>query len=179
MKNIYRNVALDPSKFTLLDKETGEEIGYEKGSINQIKETKLVRIDFKNYVYHDTDKLIELPQKGLKLHHIGLLSVLAANIRYGNNAVVNSENVPLSTKDISIIIGKSENATKVLLNELEKFGLLYYGKIYDFKKKVYILNPHFVRKGKNFSKNIIGLFFPEVVSSTQEKQARLNEKLKE
>jgi hypothetical protein len=161
MRIIYKERTIDPKQFSMVDKATGEEIPFEKGEIKLIGKTDLIKISYKNYVYLDTQKVLDFCEKGLKQHHLGLLAYLSSTLHYKTNACLNSNQEPLSTKAIAQMIGKSENATKSLMNELESFGLVWYGKYANYGKKVYMLNPYFVRKGKEFYKSVGSIFFQD------------------
>jgi hypothetical protein len=160
MKEIIKSKVLDSKKFGLYDKDTGEIIYPEfTGSLSISETTNLVRLNYDNYVYLDSDKVNYFSKLGLKLHHLGLMTFLSSTIKYNNQACVDEIGEPLSTKKIALIIGKSENATKALMNDLESYGLVWYGRLREFKGKVYVLNPHFIRKGTKFSKLTVSKFF--------------------
>jgi len=68
---------------------------------------------------------------------------------------------PHTTKSISLLINNSPQATKNKLNSLIELGILYHGEIKEKKSwgKVYILNPHLVRKGKILKGYLKEIFF--------------------
>jgi hypothetical protein len=158
MKDIVKNINLNPNEYQLLELKTGEVKEFKKGEIKIVKETGKVRIDYKNYVYFNVDKIIPLINKELTLQQMGLIPVLASNLLYNLNVCLDVDGAPFSTKTISQTIRKSLSPTKIMLNTLEDIGIIWYGKLDEFKRKVYVLNPFFVRKGKDYSKEIVKLF---------------------
>ena len=71
-----------------------------------------------------------------------------------------TENIAHKTSTIASLTGHSEQAVKLKLNRLIKAGLLHYGIIKEIKRlgKVYVMNPHFIRKGVKFSASLSELF---------------------
>lgn len=170
MKEILKPKVLDSEKIGLYDKESGLPI-YEdfKGTLSILEPTNLIKLSYGNYVYLDSDKVIYFSKLGLKLHHLGLITFLSSTIKYNNNACVDEIGEPLSTKNIALLIGRTVNATKTLINDLESFGLIWYGKLREYKGKVYVLNPYFVRKGTKFSKPIVSKFFEHGIDPAKDK----------
>lgn len=174
MKEILKPKVLDSEKIGLYDKESGEPI-YEdfKGTLSILEPTNQIKLSYSNYVYLDSDKVIHFSKLGLKLHHLGLISLLSSTIKYNNQACVDEIGEPLSTKKIALLIGKSENATKALINDLENRGLIWYGRLREYKGKVYVLNPYFVRKGTKFSKLVVSKFFENGIDPSKDKSEGL------
>jgi len=174
MKEIFKTKVIDPRKVSIYDKDSGEEIYQEFKGVLTIKEsTNLVSLSYNNYVYLDSDKVIYFSKLGLKLHHLGLIGFLSSTIKYNNQACVDEIGEPLSTKKIALLIGKSENATKALINDLEICGLIWYGRLSEYKRKVYVLNPYFVRKGTKFSKLVVSKFFENGIDPSKDKSEGL------
>jgi hypothetical protein len=170
MKEILKPKVLDSKKVGLYDKESGEPIYQDfKGTLSIMEQTNLVKLSYSNYVYLDSDKVNYFSKLGLKLHHLGLISILSSTIKYNNNACVDETGEPLSTKQIGLLIGRTVNATKALINDLESCGLIWYGKFREYKGKVYVLNPYFVRKGTKFSKLIVSKFFEHGIDPSKDK----------
>lgn len=169
MKNVLKTKTLDSTKFGLYNKETGEILPDEIGTLTVSEKTNLYTLTYKNFVYLDTDKVKYFSKKGLKLHHLGLLSFLSTTAKFTTNACLDETGEPLSTKKIAFLIDKSENATKALMNELESFGLVWYGRFPEYKRKVYVLNPHIIRMGKQFSKFTVSNFFELGIDPSDQK----------
>lgn len=174
MKEILKPKVLDSEKIGLYDKESGEPI-YEdfKGTLSILEPTNQIKLSYSNYVYLDSDKVIHFSKLGLKLHHLGLISLLSSIIKYNNNACVDEIGEPLSTKKIALLIGRTVNATKALINDLENRGLIWYGRLREYKGKVYVLNPYFVRKGTKFSKLVVSKFFENGIDPSKDKSEGL------
>jgi hypothetical protein len=179
MKEIFKTKVLDSERVGLYDKDSGEIIyGEFRGSLSILEPTNLVRLNYDNYVYLDSDKVNYFSKLGLKLHHLGLISILSSTIKYNNNACVDEIGEPLSTKQIGLLIGRTVNATKALINDLESCGLIWYGKLREYKGKVYVLNPYFVRKGTKFSKLIVSKFFEHGMDPSKDKAEGLRKIMK-
>jgi hypothetical protein len=174
MKEVFKIKELDSGRIGIYDKDSGEEIYPEfRGVLTMKESTNLVRLDYANYVYLDSDKVTYFSKLGLKLHHLGLIGFLSSTIKYNNQACVDEIGEPLSTKKIAFLIGKSENATKALINDLENRGLIWYGRLREYKGKVYVLNPYFVRKGTKFSKLVVSKFFENGIDPSKDKSEGL------
>jgi len=179
MKDIFKTKVLDARNISIYDKGSGEEIYQEfKGVVTMKESTNLVKLNYHNYVYLDSDKVIHFSKLGLKLHHLGLISMLSSTIKYNNCAVVDEIGEPLSTKKIALMVGKSDTAVKAMIKELESLGLIWYGKLREFKGKVYVLNPYFVRKGTKFSKPIVSKFFELGIDPSKDKSEGLRKIMK-
>ena len=78
----------------------------------------------------------------------------------GCNICLDENEEPLTAKKIGQLINNSEQATKKKLNVLVNSGLLYYGKITrsEFKSRVYVVNPHIIKRGVYFENYLSSLF---------------------
>jgi predicted transcriptional regulator len=147
----------------LVDPKTGEIFDLKKSNLIIRKETGNFSINSSSYVYLDTLKLSILIKNGIKQVDLALLITLSSNLHYYNNAGYNicmDDDNPHTTKSIGLLINNSPQATKNKLNNLIDLGLLYHGEIKEKKGwgKVYVVNPHLVRKGKSVKKYLGEIF---------------------
>lgn len=160
IKRKYKRTRIDTSKNQLLDTETGEVIEIKNASLYKTVPTNEVSIDYRNYVYLDTDKIPILLTKGVKQVELGLLLTLACNIQNRFCVCLKDGDEPHSTKSIAEMVGETPQSVKAKLNNLVEMGVL----AYDLSKgneswgKVYILNPHVIKKGIKLSQSVCEIF---------------------
>ncbi len=149
----YIDKKFAPNIDELVDPKTGLHFDLKKTNLISREATGNFSINSPCYVYLDTDKLSILIKNGIKQVDLALITSLSNNLYFYNNIGYNicmEGDHPHTTKSISILINISPQATKNKLNSLIELGLLYHGEIKEKKAwgKVYVLNPHLVRKGK-------------------------------
>lgn len=158
----------------LLDTVTGELTDLKNDTLYISNATNQVTIDYKNYVYLDTDRLGILLANGIKQVDLGLLIILSRKIQNRYCVCLKDDEAPLTTKTIAELIGETPQGVKTKLNRLEKQGVLAYSKSMGNPNwgKVYIINPHIIKKGINLSKSVCELFdditAPELIVTTKE-----------
>ena len=167
IKKEYKDKKFAANIDELVDPKTGEIFDLKEINLIIRKETGNFSINTPSYVYLDTYKLSILIKNGIKQVDLALLISLSINLHYYNNAGYNicmEDDHPHTTKSIGQLINNCPQATKNKLNSLIKLGLLYYGEIKEKKSwgKVYILNPHLIRKGK-FLKKYLKEIFNDIV----------------
>ena len=153
IKREYIDKKFAPNIDELIDPITGEYFDLKKTNLISREETGNFSINSSSYVYFDTYKMSILIKNGIKQVDLALIASLSSNLYLYNNIGYNicMENEhPHTTKSISLLINNSPQATKIKLNSLIELGILYHGEIKEKKSwgKVYVLNPHLVRKGK-------------------------------
>ena len=144
----------------LVDTETGEIIDTSELGLIQRASTGEISISSKTYAYLDTNVLSNLIKIGIKQVDLALLVTLSSNLLIGCNVCMKDENDPHTTSSIAKLIGNSDQAVKIKLNRLIKLKALHYGILKENKRlgKVYIINPHIIRKGLKF-KASLGIIF--------------------
>lgn len=168
IKKQYRDKKIEVSSETIADTLTGEI--YEVGNSSTLFARTLtgnIIISSKNYVYLDTDKLLILIQNGIKQVDLAILISLAGNLLIKYNICMMDDKNPHKTSSIAKLTDSTEQSVKIKLNRLVKSGLLYHGTIKEKKGfgKVYIINPHLLRKGKEQSSTLSSLFDDIVLKS--------------
>ena len=142
--------------------KTGE-IVHQEEPLFHVVPTGKVEVGYKNYIIIDTDALSWLIQNGTSQVDIALLIALSANIEISTGVCLDKNQLPYSTKSFAEgVLKQSVQAVRMKLKRLEKEGLLYYGKVPRLRKKqkVYVLNPHLIRRGTKYESVITSLFNP-------------------
>ena len=156
----YRDSKIALNSKKIADVETGEI--FEIGDANLMKRinTGEITINSKAYVYLDTDVLMYLIKQGIRQVDLALLVTLSSNLLTGCNICMQNEDEPHTTLTIGEMTGNSKQAVKIKLNRLIDLGLLHYGVLKEKKGlgKVYIVNPHLIRKGLKFKPSLAVLF---------------------
>jgi hypothetical protein len=142
----------------LIDISTGEVFDVENSNVFKSTITSKSKIKYSNFVFLDSNQTILLLKKGLSQNDLGLLMILSSQIEMETNICVQESEYPHNTVSISKLIGCSQQATKRKLNNLIEFGALYYGPVGKNIKKVYVLNPHIIKKGVTTRKIIVDKF---------------------
>ena len=160
VKNRYKDTKLNTTNKMLVDSETGEIV--EIGNINVMARTSTgeISINSKTFVYLDTDKLSILLANGIKQVELALLMTISSNLLLGSNICMINDDNPHTTLSIAKLIGNTEQAVKLKLNRLKHLGVLHYGIMRENKRlgKVYIVNPHIIRKGVKLKGSLATIF---------------------
>ena len=74
-----------------------------------------------------------------------------------------NDDKPHTADSIAKMIGTSRQSVKLKLKSLQKIGAIYHGIMKENKRlgKVYIVNPHIIRKGHKM-KQSLGTTFDEI-----------------
>ena len=150
----------------LVSVATGEIYEKHKSGIIQLRDTKKVKVSFDSYIMVDDKALNRLFEKGVSHVEIALLFALSTNLEIGTGVCRDQNDVPYTTKTLAErVLKQSVQAARKKLKSLEQLGLLYYGKVPASKKKakVYIVNPHLIRRGTKYSNVIPSLFNPVII----------------
>lgn len=144
----------------IVDIETGEIINIGNSTLMKRSSTNQITINSKEYVYVDTQILTNLLKKGLRQVDLALLLSLSNNLLINHNICLDDYGEPLKTSTIGLLVNNTVQAVNRKLNRLIQLGLLYYGSYKHYKSsgKVYILNPHIIRKGRYLSSGLPNLF---------------------
>jgi hypothetical protein len=160
VKHRYRDSKIALKSNKIADVETGEI--FEIGDANLMKRINIgeIRINSKAYVYLDTDMLMYLIKQDIRQVDLALLVTLSSNLLTGCNICMQNDDDPHTTLTIAEMTGNKRQAVKTKLNRLIDLGLLHYGVLKEKKKlgKVYIVNPHFIRKGLKFRPSLAVIF---------------------
>lgn len=158
---LYRDRKLKVTGNSVTDTETGEIFDVAKSNLMKRTSTGDISISSTEYVYLDTEILGELLAKNkIKQVDLALLISLSQNLLINHNICMVDDDNPHKTSTIAKLTNCTEQAVKIKLNRLVNLGLLYYGFITTKKHlgKVYIMNPHFIRKGRKLAGYLRTLF---------------------
>ena len=147
----------------IIDYETGEIIDLSHTGLIERKSTNEITISSKAYVYFDTDQLFTLLDNGIKQVELALLITISSNLMIGSNICMINDSKPHTTESIAKLIGTTPQSVKLKLNSLQKIGVINYGVMKEDKRlgKVYIINPHIIRKGHKMRQSL-GIMFGEI-----------------
>jgi hypothetical protein len=154
----YNTEQLNLNSKELVATSTGEVVNIENANIFKSTITNKVAINYSSFVFLDTNQIILLLEKGLKHEELALLVILSNQIQMESNICIQDSEIPHTTSSIAKYINSSQQAAKRKLNKLITIGAIYYGPINRNSKKVYVINPHIIKKGKTIKQNIVAIF---------------------
>lgn len=153
IKNEYDYTELSIVGNEIMDTETGETFDISNAILLKKTEIGKFSISYSSFIFLNTEELKLLLVAGIKDVDLALLISMSSNLVTGKNICLRDDDTPHTTASIGKLINNSEQSTKLKLNRLVKEGLLHYG-VLEKKEgfgKVYIVNPHLIKKGINFS----------------------------
>jgi hypothetical protein len=142
---------------TLVDGETGELFDIKDSSVYANKLTGNIKIDYADFVMLEIVQLQILMRLGAKQEDIALLMILATQIEIGTNLCLNEFGKPHDTNSIARLCNCTVQSAKRKLNKLIKLGAMAHDK-FNTIKKVYAINPHIIKKGKDTKPIVISKF---------------------
>ena len=147
----------------IIDYKTGEVIDISYTGLIERKSTDQISISSKTYVYLDTEQLFTLLTNGIKQVELALLISISNNLMIGSNICMINDEKPHTSESIAKLIGTTTQSVKLKLNSLVKIGVIHHGIMKENKRlgKVYIVNPHIIRKGHKM-KQSLGTVFDEI-----------------
>ena len=147
----------------IVDTQTGEIIDVSFAGLIERKNTNDITFNSKAFVYLDTDQLFILLANGITQVELALLVTVSNNLMIGSNICMINDDKPHTAVSIAKMIGTSQQSVKLKLKSLEKIGAIHHGIMKENKRlgKVYIVNPHIIRKGHKM-KQSLGTTFDEV-----------------
>jgi hypothetical protein len=147
----------------IIDYKTGEVIDISYTGLIERKSTDQISISSKAYVYLDTEQLFTLLTNGIKQVELALLISISNNLMIGSNICMINDEKPHTSESIAKLIGTTTQSVKLKLNSLVKIGVIHHGIMKENKRlgKVYIVNPHIIRKGHKM-KQSLGTVFDEI-----------------
>lgn len=160
IKQRYKDTKMNTANKVFADSETGEIIDTSGFNLMKRTSTGEISIDSKAFVYLDTDKLLTLLANDIKQVELALLITISGNLLLGSNICMKNDDNPHTTESIAKLIGTTPQSVKIKLNRLKQLGVLHYGIMKENKRlgKVYIVNPHIIRKGRKLKGSLATLF---------------------
>ena len=159
VKQVYK----DTKVREIVNIETGEII--DVSDLGYIQRNKADYNEYSSKLYFnvDTDQLFKLMANGIKQVELALLISISSNLMIKTNVCMINDEKPHTTESIAKLIGTTTQSVKRNLKSLQKLGVLHYGILKENKMlgKVYIVNPHIIRKGRKM-KQSLGTIFDEI-----------------
>jgi DNA-binding MarR family transcriptional regulator len=147
----------------IINTDTGEVIDVSQMGLLQRSSADYISYHSTAYFYLDTEQLYKLLANGIKQVELALLITISSNLMMKTNVCMINDDKPHTTESIAKLIGTTQQSVKRNLKSLEKLGVLHYGILKENKRlgKVYIVNPHIIRKGHKM-KQSLGTTFDEI-----------------
>jgi hypothetical protein len=159
VKQVYKDTKVKE----IVNIETGEII--DVSDLGYIQRNKADYNEYSSKLYFnvDTDQLFKLLANGIKQVELALLISISSNLMIKTNVCMINDEKPHTTESIAKLIGTTTQSVKRNLKSLQKLGVLHYGILKENKMlgKVYIVNPHIIRKGRKM-KQSLGTIFDEI-----------------
>lgn len=159
VKQVYKDTKVKE----IINTETGEITDVSDMGLLQRKSADYNSYHSNLYFYLDTEQLYKLLANGIKQVELALLITISSNLKMKTNICMINDEKPHTTESIAKLIGTTPQSVKRNLKSLEKLGVLYYGIMKEDKRlgKVYIVNPHIIRRGHKM-KQSLGTTFDEI-----------------
>lgn len=160
MRRLYKEERLDLENTTIIDNKTSEVLEFKNTTVIKKIPTGKSTVSSNKYVILDQDRLGAIQEKGIKINELGFLITMCQNLMFNYNISMYDLKTPHSAKSLSIKLNITEQSANRLLRKLIGLGIVYKGKLNEMKSLgvVYIVNPYFIRVGKNFSSKLGELF---------------------
>ena len=137
--------------------ETGEIISTSDGALLKLSQNGLAKVSYKHYNYIDTDTIPLLLRKGLTQTELGFLQVISSNLLMKYNICLQADDSPHTSDTIAELCQESVQSVNRKIRKLINHNILYKGEMNRYKK-VYVVNPHILKKGVDFSIDLLPLF---------------------
>lgn len=176
IKHEYNYTELPIVGNEIIDKETGEIFDISNAVLLKKTEIGKFSISYSSFIFLNTEELKLLLVAGIKDVDLALLISMSSNLVTGKNICLSDDDTPHTAASIGKLISNSEQATKLKLNSLVKEGLLHYGVIKQEKGfgKVYVVNPHLIKKGVDFSVFLKELFDESTTTTIEVNSNKIN-----
>lgn len=160
LKRKYSNTSLNPNENLLYNPDTSELQAVKNANMWVSTATGEFEVSYNNYNYLDTNFANILLSRGIKQVDLALLISISTRLLNKYNIVMQDQDKPHTTASIAKIVRESPQGVRIKLKRLEQQGLLAYTTLEEKKNwgKVYIVNPHFIKKGRDYKESIIKMF---------------------
>jgi hypothetical protein len=155
------------SKTYLISDINGEIVPTNDKTVIIREDAGIVNFNYKNYVTIDTDALKQLVNT-LSDANLSLILKLCTTLRITENICFQENKIPHTTSSLAELFNETHQSMKRKLNELMKHNLLVYVYSETYRCTVYIMNPHLVKNGKNFPKELTEKFNPIILISSSQ-----------
>ena len=160
MKKKTKFNKLDSKRYSVLDKSTGELFEPVNSNLYTVADDNGLIFNSRHYFNFDEDRLKCILAAGIDFKTLGVFIVLTQNIKNKYNVCMNSDKQTFNAKRLSKEIKKSTQQSRKYIRELIEYNIIHEGVLEDRKdlKKVLVLNPFLVRKGRLMDDSLRGLF---------------------
>ena len=161
MKNKSNFRKLDSDKYSLLDDNTGEIQKLVNEALYAVSDNKDFILDSKRYYIVDEKRLRHIIlNRTISSNTLGALIVLTQNILQKFNICMDSNDKPFNAMRLSKELNMSPQHSRNHIRELIEHDILHEGVVKGKEelKKVLVINPHFIRKGRYLDSSLKGLF---------------------
>lgn len=160
IKEYYKYIELPVVGNEITDRETGEIFDISNSVLLKKTSKGKFSVSYPSYNYINIEKLNDLILAGIKDVDLALILCMSLNLIKGQNICLAENDEPHTTASIAKMINQREQPVKIKINRLKELDLLYYGvvKQVGYNRKVYVVNPNFLKKGKKFNIFLKALF---------------------
>lgn len=140
--------------------DTGEIMDVSHMGLLQRESADYITYNSTQYFYLDTEQLYKLLSNGIKQVELALLITISSDLMMKTNICMINDEKPHTAESIAKLIGTTRQSVKRNLKSLEELGVLHYGIMKENKRlgKVYIINPHIIRKGNKMKLSLRTIF---------------------
>ncbi|MEN8858231.1 MAG: hypothetical protein ABF260_09235 [Flavobacteriaceae bacterium] len=152
-KDEYNYTQLNIVGNKIVDIATGEQFDISNSTLLKKTSRGEFSVNYSSFNYINNDKLRDLIAAGIKDVDLALILCMSLNLIEGQNICLAENDAPHSTASIANMIGQQQQPVKMKLNRLIDLDLLYYGHVKQigYNRKVFVVNPNFLKKGKIFN----------------------------
>jgi hypothetical protein len=161
MKNVSKLKVLDSKQYSVLDDFTGEVFKPNNSALCTISNDNKLKLNSGRFYIVDEKRLKRIiSNRIISSNTLGALIVLTQNILQMYNICMDSDNKPFNAMRLSKELNMSPQHTRNHIRTLIKHNILYEGVVKGKEelKKVLVINPHFIRKGRYVYSSLKGLF---------------------
>lgn len=146
----------------ILIPNTGEIINISDGALIKLSPSGLVKVSYNHYNFIDTDMTTILLKKGVTQTELGFLQVITSNLLMKYNICLQKDDTPHTSHTIAKLCQESLQSVNRKIKKLINLNILFKGEMYRYKK-VYVVNPHVLKKGVEFNSELL-TYFNEIKS---------------
>ena len=177
-KRITKTAGIDQNRYSLYDHETSELVPMDKSKkYYQSEELDLVKIDSKEYVTLDIQRLNQLVLGKIETNLLGFLFKLVPFVQMASNRLIHEGTIPHTSGSLAAVLGISQQNVKKNLDKLVQVNLIALVPTSKRReRKCYALNPYLVRRGRGVSSLLPELFndpLPKVLEKDWSKEPNL------
>jgi hypothetical protein len=151
-------------KGEIVDAETGEVLNPPGTKIFKAKPNGRCEFNYLRYAVLNTQAVKVLTQSKLRPTDLGLLFLLTCRIEPEFNICMSSRDRAHTASSVAKLLNETTQSARRKLKSLIERGILHHGKINHYRArplgKVYVLNPHLLRIGRQKPCVLAAIFNP-------------------